>query len=172
MAESTALLQISEMLRDLLWEKLVSADPVVREILADKSQITLDPPYALNSGKRSKSYLSVYLLSAIPNVNLETARPLGNAVQLPALALDLLYLMTPCTASAAEDQQLLPIILQTFHEVPVLQGVGANGEPQPGGPVRIVQVLQPMEELCALWSALREPWHASVCYSVGPVIVG
>ncbi len=175
MGEFAPFLKVSEALRSLLWETVLDADPSVRAILHDKSQITLAPPYEITAGRHSKkSFLSVYLIRVQPNSNIAMAPPRPAEPRNPPLAMELVYVITPLTNSADNDQTLLGSVLKGLHETPVLEAAGPliNGAVQPASEaVRVLQLAQSIEEIASLWIAFRQPLHLCVCYSVGPVLL-
>ncbi len=175
MSEFAPFLSVSEALRSLLWETVVKADVSMQAILHDKSQITLAPPYQIADGRHAKkSFLSVYLIRVQPNANIAMAPLQPAEPRNPPLAMDLVYLITPLTNSADNDQTLLGRVIKGLHETPVLEAAGPliNGAVQPGTEaVRVLQLAQSIEEIAALWTAFRQPFHLSVFYSVGPVLL-
>jgi Pvc16 N-terminal domain len=176
MSEYSTLVNVSEALRDVLWEKLVSDDPAIHAILNHKAQISLKPPYQLAGDHRpQKSYLSVYLFRVQPkNVNSKNQPVIpGSPPSQPQVpvALDMFYVITPLTKSSDDDQRLLDKITRVLHDSPILAGAGPRLMQPFSEQIRISPVSQSTEDLCDLWTAFRQPLRLSVCYAVGPVFL-
>ena len=162
-------------LRDLLWSEM-QFDSVITGILANESQITLEPPAKLlKDTEVDNNVLSLFLYKVEENPDLKNRQlqVLDTHTQIyPPLALNLFYLLTPLTNSADNDHTLLGKALQIFYrhspaKGSILKGVLAGTDQQ------LSIILNPisLDELSNLWSAFLRPYRLSVSYEVKIVFI-
>jgi hypothetical protein len=117
--------------------------------------------------------LSVWLYRAVRDDNRLNDAPIRTDPlheRKPPLPMRLHYLMTPIGLSPEVEQELLGIVLQAFHDHPVLRGSDLFGA-FTGGPyelsVRLEQLT--LEEITRAWEALQSAYQLSLSYEVSVV---
>lgn len=153
----------SGVLRQILWDAF-SPDPVISQLVGAENAIVFRNPTqtALDSANR----MSLWCYQVEENEHVKN-RPLrsGPAPELqdvPPLALNLYFLVTPFGPSGEADLLILGKTLQTLYD----HGVVLLEDPVAGvaEELRIVLCRRTLEELTRIWEALREPYRLSVCY--------
>jgi hypothetical protein len=154
-------------LRALLWQA-IGADPVLGPFVNNEMNISLTNPTETSLNEQNK--LSLWLYQVSENEFVKNQTPLrtngAETRQMPPLALNLNYLVTPTgPAYEAEYQQLLlGLVMQTFYDqsiVPLRDSADGIEEE-----LHIVLSRLTLEELAHVWEALRQPYRLSVCYQV------
>lgn len=168
MGEYTALADVGETLKKLLWEG-IRADPIARSILESEEQITFSSPEEVEADKR----LSLFLYHVTENAYLKNEElQLVNSTTLkyPPLALNLFYLITPYTQKRENDQILLGKVMQILHAYSILRGSVLQGS-LAGEELRVLFNPLSIDELNKLWSiiARAKPFRLSLSYEVTPV---
>lgn len=172
MSDSGVLADVSDSLRNLLWEQMRRDPKIYPAIIDSEGDITLDSPQ--DSDESGKLSLFLYLVEKNINLtNQSMIRSGATQLQYPPLPLTLYYLITPAAEEQKKDQILLGKVLQIFHDnavlrAPVLTG-GLEGE---GVELRIVQHTMPFEQLLQLWQSFGDKgFRLSLCYQVTPAVI-
>ncbi|MBV9960427.1 MAG: DUF4255 domain-containing protein [Acidobacteria bacterium] len=176
MSDYTILREVSEALRLVLWEA-INADSVVRNIVNSESHIVFSNP--TETARNSDNRLSLWLYQITENEHLKN-QPLTRAaqqppppppgvngreaLQLPPLALNLSFLVTPFAPTPEGDHILLGKVMQVFYDnaIIVLSDLVNNISEE----LRLIFCRLSLEELTRIWEALREPYRLSVCYLI------
>lgn len=94
------------------------------------------------------------------------------------LPLRLHYLITPMMRGAMgdpapeTDQQILGLILRTFHDRPLIAGAELAGSlAGTDGEIAVRLESADIEEIARIWDTLDEPYRTSLCYEVSLVEV-
>lgn len=176
MSDYMVLAAVSEALRQILWEAY-NADPVVRSIVGTEAAIVFRNP--TETAREPSNRLSLWLYQITENEHVKNQPrlraaqqpappPPGTnarvAEQLPPLALNLSFLVTPFAASAEGDHILLGKTLQVLYDnaIILLQDMANNISEE----LRLIFCRLSLEELTRIWEALREPYRLSVCYLI------
>jgi hypothetical protein len=141
-------------------------------------EVSLQTPHELSQPGFSGG-LSVWLYRVVRDeqqLNAPPRRIAPDSERHTPLPLRLHYLMTPIVAmqsgSPELEQAILGKVLQTFHEVPIIDG--ADLKDDLGGSHQSLQVrleTQRLDELAEVWEALDRSYQLSVSYEVGLVII-
>jgi hypothetical protein len=175
MSDYTVLAAVSEALRSILWEAY-DADNVVRPIVGSEQAIVFRNPTQTAQDQANRLSLWLYQVTENEHVKnqprLRAAQqppppPAGaprEASQLPPMALNLSFLVTPFAMTGEADQLLLGKTMQVLYDnATVFLQDAANGINEE---LRIIFCRLSLEELTRIWEALREPYRLSVCYLV------
>lgn len=179
MASYTAIADVSETLRGLLRDRFAARDDVFS---MDGKAVSLVAPDEMSADSETRLSLSLYRVEENAAMkNTEAARHTGDPTvsQEPPLALDLYYLVTAYpggtddgTAATVEQQRILGLAMQTFHENAVLTGDQLAGSLDPELELQISLVNASVDELSGLWSTVPEAaFQPSAVYHVGPVLI-
>ena len=170
MSDYTAIADVGETLKKLLWDHL-KGDSVTKSIIASEDQITLSSPEEVESDKK----LSLFLYQVTENAYLKNKEmQIVNSTKqkYPPLSLNLFYLITPHTQKRESDHIVLGKVMQIFHDNSILRGSVLQGS-LVGGREEIKLILSPLsvDELDKLWNVIfkSKPFKLSVCYEVTPV---
>lgn len=167
---------VSRALRRILWEAY-STDPDVNTIVVGENEIVFKNP--TETARDSNNRLSLWLYQITENEHMKNQPRLRaaqqppppppgfngrEAIQLPPLALNLSFLVTPFAASAESDHILLGKTMQVLYDnaTILLRDVQSNISEE----LRIIFCRLSLEELTRIWEALREPYRLSVCYLI------
>ncbi len=169
MSEYNVIRETSVALKDILWGEFAE-DDVVRPIVGDREAIVLKNP--TETGRNSSHKLSLWLYQVTENeFHKNMPRQVrqndvdGRVDVLPTpLALGLYYLLTPFTESGESDQLLLGKAMRVFYDnaLVLLSDAGSEVAEE----LRITLSRMTLDEISAVWEALREPYRLSVCYQV------
>ena len=165
MSSFHAIWTVSRALQQILWEAF-DADPVLRNIVGSAAAIVLSNPTDVQRDPANR--LSLWLYQVTENEYVKNQMPTrstaDNRVQMPPLALNLFYLVTPFAGPAEADQLLLGKIMQVLYDnaIVAVRNVPDNDFEE----LRIVLCRLTLEELTRIWEALREPYRLSVCYQI------
>lgn len=157
--------EVSKALRRILWQAY-DGDSVIRSIVGSEPAIVFTNPTetARDSGNR----LSLWLYQIAENEFVKNRPPFrGNghgSVQVPPLALNLFYLVTPFAPSGEADHLLLGKTMQVFYDSAIF--LLRDPLEEVFEELRIVFCRVTLEELTRIWEALREPYRLSMCYQV------
>ena len=177
MSSYLVLAEVSKALKRMLWDAY-SPDPTLNPQIVPTEQaiVFTNPTETLQS---SANRLSLWLYRIEENefvknqplrrVNTQPPNQPPNQsprslLGLPALTLDLSYLVTPLTGNADHDLRLLGKTMQVFADnaiVPLHNELDRLSED-----LRIILGRISLEELTRIWEALNEPYRLSVCYRV------
>jgi hypothetical protein len=165
MSSYLAIQAVSEALRHVLWEQYV-ADDVIRPIVGSEAAISFKNPTetARDSGNR----LSLWLYHVTENEFVKNQPPLRangpESIQVPPMAINLFYLVTPFAQTGEADHMLLGKTIQTMYDNAIV--LLRDPVSQIAEELRIVFCRLSLEELTRVWEALREPYRLSICYEV------
>jgi hypothetical protein len=155
----------SRALQQILWEAF-DADNVLRGIVGSAAAIVLSNPTDVQRDPANRLSLWLYQITENEYVKnqLPTRSTADNRMQMPPLALNLFYLVTPFAGPAEADQLLLGKIMQVLYDnaIVTVRNVPDNDFEE----LRIVLCRLTLEELTRIWEALREPYRLSVCYQI------
>jgi hypothetical protein len=168
MSDYTVILEVSNKLRDLLWDNF---DPPVRDIVGTKMGIVFTDPKATDQPDAQR--LSVWLFHVTEDgyvKNQPVVQGKGSRdAQQPPLALNLHYLITPFGGAPDKDLLLLGKTVQVLYDNAVVPlKVADAGVAQE---LRVVLRALTIEELGRVWEALQEPYRLSVSYQVRVITV-
>jgi hypothetical protein len=155
----------SRALQQILWEAF-DADNVLRGIVGSAAAIVLSNPTDVQRDPANRLSLWLYQITENEYVKnqLPTRSTADNRMQMPPLALNLFYLVTPFAGPAEADQLVLGKIMQVLYDnaIVTVRNVPDNDFEE----LRIVLCRLTLEELTRIWEALREPYRLSVCYQI------
>lgn len=176
MSDYMVLREVSEALRRILWEAF-NADNAVRPIVGSESAIVFTNP--TETARDSSNRLSLWLYQITENEHMKNRPRLRaaqqppppppgangrEAVQLPPLALNLSFLVTPFAPTAEGDHLLLGKTMQILYDnaTILLRDIAINISEE----LRVIFCRLSLEELTRIWEALREPYRLSICYLI------
>lgn len=177
MASYTAIADVSETLLELLREQVTARDDVFS--MGDEA-VSLVAPDAVSEDSETRLSLSLCRIEENPSLKNTDMAQTGDPTvsQEPPLVLDLYYLLTAYsghgdeTAATVDQQRLLGLAMQTFHDTAVLSGdqlVGSLGEDVE---LQVSLVNSSVDELTTLWTMFPETsFKPSALYHVGPVSI-
>lgn len=179
MASYTAIADVSETLRGLLRDEFTARDDVFS---IDGEAVSLVAPDEVSADSETRLSLSLYRIEE--NASMKNTGPTRRTddptvSQEPPLALDLYYLVTAYpggtddgTAATIEQQRILGVAMQTFHDNAVLSGDRLAGSLDPELELQVSMVNASVDELSGLWSTVPEAaFQPSAVYHVGPVLI-
>jgi hypothetical protein len=156
---------VSRSLQQMLWSEF-NADPVLRAIVGSAAAIVLTNPTDVQRDPANR--LSLWLYQITENEHVKNQPPAratrDNLTQVPPLALNLFYLVTPFAGPAEADQLVLGKIMQVMYDNAIV--LVRNVPDADFEELRIVLCRLTLEELTRIWEALGEPYRLSVCYEV------
>jgi hypothetical protein len=178
MSGHLVLFQASRAIRNALFTKLSEAK--ISGLQGDASQaISLFPPAAQSGVAASPPFLSLWLYFVSENEHCRNRPPTiaaNGSTQSAPLALTLYYLVTPSPGAAADEaameraERVLGVVLQAFHQNPVIPVVNLAGEmPEAREELHLSLCRLSVEELTRIWDALDRPYQLSVCFKVNIV---
>lgn len=177
---SSALLAASQTLQSVLLARL-QADPVLRLMFPPigASVVSLATPDGMASLNQTGVSIWLYrLVRDDQRLNQAPRRLPPDLLRPVPLPLRLHYLITPFMRGGGgdpapeTDQQVLGVILRTFHDRPLISGAALAGSL--AGTDREIGVRfesTDLEEVARVWDTLDEPYRTSLCYEVGLVEV-
>jgi len=178
MATYTAIADVSESLIGLLRDRFAVRDDVFS---MDGKAVSLVAPDAVDAESETRLSLSLYRIEENASMkNTDLGRPSDPTIsQEPPLALDLYYLVaaypggsTDETAATVEQQRVLGLAMQTFHDNAVLSDDQLTGSLDPDVELQISLVSTSVDELTGLWSTVPDAaFQPSAVYHVGPVLI-
>lgn len=134
---------------------------------------TLATPTDLDRGNISGLSLWLYRLARDEHrYNDGPLRPDPQHLRRAPLPVRLHYMITPIGLTAEIEQELLGMVLQSFHDHPTLVGTdlaGAFGQTDVELTVRLEQLS--LEEITRAWEALASPYQLSLSYEVSVVFI-
>jgi hypothetical protein len=171
MSKYTIIAGVGETLVGVLLAEMPSANDVnLRDIIKDKSNISLESPFDLEEGQEANARLSVYLYRVAEDAVSKNQFPVpgnGNRLRPPPLVLDLYYLITPRLGTARDHHIVLGKVLQVFYDRAILEGgdlagliAGADLQ------LRVILNTVTLEETTRVWQAMEMSYRLSVCYLV------
>jgi hypothetical protein len=165
MSSYMVLAAVSDTLRHILWQAF-SGDPVLQPIVGSESAIVFANP--TETARDSANRLSLWLYQVTENEFLKNQPPArangSTATQMPPLALNLYYLITPFANSGEADLLLFGSAMQVLYDNAII--LLHNTVDNVFEELRVVLCRPSLEELTLVWQALREPYRLSVCYQV------
>lgn len=166
MSEYTAISEASRSLQNLLQATIThSTDPQLRNTRIDLRS----PKEMLNGGNNASEGISLWLYRVTRNAELTNRPPRRitvNQFALPALPLNLYYLVTPVFDDPLSKQILLGRVLQVFHDHAILRGNDLTQPLQLDTELRVTLESLTLDELSQVWQALQDPYQLSVTYLV------
>jgi len=179
MASYTAIADVSETLRAMVRDRLAARDDVFS---MDGEAVSLVAPDAVDADSETRLSLSLYRVeenAAMKNSELAHSTNDPTVSQEPPLALDLYYLVTAYpgstgegTAATVDQQRVLGVAMQTFHDNAVLSGKDLVGSLDADLELQISLVNASVDELSGLWSTVPDTaFQPSAVYHVGPVLI-
>ena len=165
MSSYFAIQAVSEALRKVMWEQF-AGDDVIRPIVGSEAAITFKNPTetARDTGNR----LSFWLYHVTENEFVKNQPPIRAAgpdsIQVPPMAINLFYLVTPFAQTGEADHMLLGKTIQTMYDNAII--LLRDPVSEIAEELRIVFCRLSLEELTRVWEALREPYRLSICYEV------
>nr|QNO51039.1 hypothetical protein EDLMLJLI_00032 [Methanosarcinales archaeon ANME-1 ERB6] len=170
MSDYTAIVDVGETLKKLLWDN-IKEDNTAKSIIESEDQITLSSPEETEPSKK----LSLFLYQITENVYLKNQEmQIVNSTELkyPPLSLNLFYLVTPHTKKGENDHIILGKVMQIFYDNSILRGSVLQGS-LADSREELKLILNPlsMDELNKIWTVMSKskPYKLSVCYEVTPV---
>ena len=134
--------------------------------------IVFDSPKKLQD---SKNTISIFLYQIIkdPYLNNEEPENGGNNSQLepPALALDLMYLVTPYGSDNVGELTILGIVMQRYFDNPILPADQIqDGIKDEDGIIKLRLSTMSLDDQTKIWSAFQDVgYRSSVSYMASPV---
>jgi len=177
MAAYTAIADVSATLLGLLRDQFAARDDVFS---MDEAAVSLVAPDEVDEESETRLSLSLYRIeenASMKNTDLgHTGDP--NVSQEPPLVLDLYYLVTAYpgsadgTAATVEQQRVLGLAMQTFHDNAVLSGEQLTGSLDAEAELQLSLVNTSVDELTGLWTTYPDAsFQPSVVYHVGPILI-
>jgi len=179
MAGYTAIADVSETLLGVLRDRIQDREDVAS---LTPDSVSLVAPDAVEADSGTRLSLSLYRIEENGSLANADVNRTGDPTvrRAPPLALDLYYLVTAHTAGTGEDatgrtveqQRLLGLAMQTFHDNAVLEADRLHGSFDETAELQVSLVDTGIDEQSALRSQLSETAFApSAVYHVGPVVV-
>jgi hypothetical protein len=164
-SDYTVVSQVSETLRQILWEAF-SSDPTTLQIVGAEAGIALRNP--TETARDSANRLSLWLYQISENEYLKNQTPLrtsdSQVTMFPPLALNFYYLITPFTTSGDGDHLLLGKTMQVLYDnSTIVIHDPANSVAEE---LRVIMCNLNLEQLTRIWEALQQPYRLSMCYQV------
>lgn len=174
MSNYSVIYQVSKKLKQVLWDAF-QQEPEIRSIVgtSDAAIVFLHPSAA---ARNSSNRLSLWLYQVtenefVKNQPLQQATNGNSKAQLPPLALNLFYLITPFGAASDTDPtageadlRLLGKTMQVLYDNAIIYlGDAPNNIAEE---LRVVLSQLTLEEQTRVWEALQEPYRLSVNYQV------
>jgi hypothetical protein len=160
--------EVSTLLRRTLWEGFLGDTALVPQHVPDPESIVLMNP--ADAAREHNRRVSLWLYQVQQNEFLRNTPPTrvpndDAALRLPALAINLFYLLTPSTNSVQGDQLVLGRSMQILHDnaILLLQSAEEAGRAEE---LRVSMCQRDMRELAEVWEALQQPYRLSICYEV------
>ncbi len=177
---SAALLAASQTLQAVLLARL-QEDPVLNLLFTPTGTgvVSLASPDGIVQLEQTGVSIWLYRLARDDQrLNQPPRRLPPDLIRHVPLPLRLHYLITPMMRGALgdpapeTDQQILGLILRTFHDRPLLAGADLAGA-LAGTDREIAVRLESadLEEVARIWDTLDEPYRTSLCYEVSLVEV-
>jgi len=170
MSDYTAIADVGETLKKLLWDN-IKDDNTAKSIIESENQIALSSPEEIESNAK----LSLFLHQVTENAYLNNQEmPIVNSTKLkyPPLSLNLFYLVTPHTQNRENDHIILGKVMQIFYDNSILRGSVLQGSlADDSEELRLILNPLSMDELNKIWNVMSKskPYKLSVCYEVTPV---
>jgi len=155
---------VSAALRQILWQEF-QGDPVISAIVPSEAAIVFSNPTETAQDSANRLSLWLYEVSENEFVKNQPFQREGNVDhRSPPLPLNLSYLVTPFGPSGDADHLLLGKTMQVLYDnaITLLRDPVADVFEE----LRIVLARLTLDELAAVWEALREPYRLSVAYQV------
>ena len=133
--------------------------------------VSLSTPKEMDQS--STSGLSVWLYRVVRDenwLNNPSIRPDSKHERRAPLPTRLHYLVTPLGLSVEVEQELLGVVMQSFHDQPILRGSDLAGA-FVGNTIELTIRLEQLslEEISRAWEALQSPYQLSLSYEVSVV---
>jgi hypothetical protein len=135
--------------------------------------VKLATPTELDHGELSGMSVWLYRVAREEHrYNDGPLRPDPHYLRRAPLPVRLHYLITPVGLTAEIEQELLGMVLQSFHDHPTLLGTDLTGA-FGGTDVELTVRLEPLslEEITRAWEALASPYRLSLSYEVSVVFI-
>lgn len=175
MSSYTAIQDVTEELRRLIFEALENTSDTDFGLTTEETDIILSAPPQASSGP---PLLSLFLYHIEPDSHLRNQPYLAvgtDGLRSPPLPLQLYYLVTPLDDDESQNHLVLGRILQHFHDNPFVTGFdnqpldNSFGGSSPE--MRITLETLTLEELSRVWHALNIGYQLSVAYKVRVVAI-
>jgi len=179
MAPYTAIADVSETLLGILQDRFSATEGAAT---MDAETVALVAPDAVSEESSTRLSLSLYRFEenlSMKNTDLNQGGD-PNVSEGSPLALDLYYLLTAYpvgtdddeTTQTIDQQRLLGLAMQTFHDNAVLDGEQLHDSLDPDVNLSISLVNSSIEELSTLWTTVpNTAFQPSALYHVGPVLI-
>lgn len=168
MSDYTAIADVGETLKKLLWDN-IKEDKTAKSIIESEDQITLSSPEKIESDKK----LSLFLYQVAENAylkNQEMQSANSTRLKYPPLSVNLFYMVTPHTQNREKDHIIVGKVMQIFYDNSILRGSILQGS-LAGDELKLILNSLSMDELNKIWNVMSKskPFKLSVCYEVTPV---
>jgi len=168
MSDYTAIADVGETLKKLLWDN-IKDDSTAKSIIESEDQITLSSPEEIESDKR----LSLFLYQVTENdylKNQEMQSVNSTKLKYPPLSVNLFYMVMPHTQNREKDHIIVGKVMQIFYDNAILRGSILQGS-LAGDELKLILNPLSMDELNKIWNVMSKskPYKLSVCYEVTPV---
>ena len=120
MSDYTAIADVGETLKKLLWDN-IKDDSTAKSIIESEDQITLSSPEEIESDKR----LSLFLYQVTENdylKNQEMQSVNSTKLKYPPLSVNLFYMVMPHTQNREKDHIIVGKVMQIFYDNAILRG--------------------------------------------------
>ena len=167
MSEFMVVHEVSQALRDLLWRDFQNTS-TIKDLVGPIENVVFANP--TDTAREAANRLSIWLHQISENEFVKNQPPVrlnGGSAEIPPLALDLFYLVTPFVGTGSSEQNnhmLLGRVMQVFYDNATI--LLRRDDPRVAEELRIVFCKLSLEELTRIWEALQEPYRLSVCYRV------
>ncbi len=129
-----------------------------------------------NVSSKSGPNISIFLFQTVENTHLRNVDPeIGSdgITRQPALALDLIYLVTPFAGNPADEKKIIGRLIQIFYSFPII--TVPHPDENPAGTKEEIRILFhsfSLDDLTKIWTAFHNlPYRFSVGFIVTPVFV-
>jgi hypothetical protein len=122
-----------------------------------------------------KPRINLFLYRVAENIfgKTQEQEPLGaEALQYPALWLNVFFLLTPFAEDKLDEQRVFGEAMRIFHDNSIIPPAALKGALESTNEeLSIVLCPFSLEQLTQIWSALDKPYRLSVCYEVRTVFI-
>jgi uncharacterized protein DUF4255 len=95
-----------------------------------------------------------------------------NALEYPALSLNVFFLVTPFAEDKLDELRVFGEAMRVFHDNSIVEGAALRGSlASTGEELRVGLCPFTLEQLAQIWNALDKPYRLSVCYEVRTVFI-
>lgn len=178
MSEYRVITGVNSTLRDLLWLNFQADTRLIGTsgILADENKISFEPPFTLIQDESpSQNVLSIFLYRVVENPEMKNRALLptvNHRQQIPPLAVNLFYLITPLTNSSDNDHRLLGKTMQVFYDNSIVSGSLVKTPLLPASDeLRLIFNPAPLEDLVKLWGGFLRSYRLCISYEIKVVYI-